>query len=247
MDRADYQSRPPRGGGDRRLTDRVADLPLVEAAVDTCGRDPQRSAHPLSPRCERARRAQHRRDCLRPGGPLPPEEAAAVALPTRIQMRDEHQESAGEVVREPAGGVKTPSDLGDPGRPVHPLHLPPPTPSPQAAGFHSSGVIILRSAVAASRWRGAGRPPLPPDQAPGPELRRAGAACRLAVRGVRKSAREVLGAAKRRARLMPHPYRAGSPGEDSRPRSSAGTGAGGRILTRPGRSAHPRRSASTAR
>lgn len=36
---------------------------------------------------------------------------------------------------------------------------------------------------------------------------------RLAVRGVLERAREILGAAKRRARLMPHPYRAGYPGE----------------------------------
>lgn len=36
---------------------------------------------------------------------------------------------------------------------------------------------------------------------------------RLAVRGVLERAREVLGAAKRRARMMPHLYREGSPGE----------------------------------
>lgn len=36
---------------------------------------------------------------------------------------------------------------------------------------------------------------------------------RLAVRGVLERAREVLGAAKRRARLVAHPYRDGEPGE----------------------------------
>lgn len=99
----DYQSRPEEVEIVAGQTG-AADPPLVEAAVDIVR---------LTRSDPRIRRGASVRAALSIveiasalGGISHLEEAAAVALPTRIQMRDEHQESAGEVVRELAGGVK---------------------------------------------------------------------------------------------------------------------------------------------
>ncbi len=82
----------------------VADRALVDAAVDIAR---------LTRTDPRIRRGASVRAAVSMvqiasalGGLAHLEEAAAMALPTRVQLRDEHQESASDVVRELAGGVK---------------------------------------------------------------------------------------------------------------------------------------------
>lgn len=99
----DYQSRAEEVEIVTRHTG-AADGALVEAAVDLVR---------LTRTDPRVRRGASVRAAISIveiasalGGPEHLEEAAAVALPTRIQLRDEYQEPASEVVRELAAGVK---------------------------------------------------------------------------------------------------------------------------------------------